>query len=61
MVGVRGSNLMSGNSGRTQLTVAENETVEFQPPPIQGDNDGPFADVLRAAPTAIRVRARRLW
>jgi hypothetical protein len=61
MVGVRGSNLMSGNSGRTQLTVAENETVEFQPPPIQGDDDGLYADVLRAAPTAIRVRARRLW
>jgi hypothetical protein len=61
MVGVRGSHLTSGNSGRTQLTVAENETVEFQPPPLYGDNDGPYAELLHAAPTAIRVRAKRLW
>ena len=47
-VGVRGSRLASGYSGRTQLTVDENETVEFQPPPLHGTDDGPYADVLRA-------------
>lgn len=50
-----------GNSGGKHLTVEPGETVEFTPPPLNGDNDGEYAPVLSGAPTAIRVRARRLW
>jgi hypothetical protein len=61
LVGVAGRGLWSGGSGRTRLVVDPNETVELQPPPLHGDNDGPYAEVLRDAGTAIRIRARRLW
>jgi hypothetical protein len=57
----RNRGLGTGNSGRTRLTVAAGETVELQPPPLFGNTDGSFADALRNARTAIRVRARRLW
>jgi hypothetical protein len=61
VVGWRGQGLFNGNAGTTRLTVAPEETVELEPPPLQGDTDGIYADALKDARTAIRVRARRLW
>ena len=61
MVGLRGQGLFTGNAGTTRLTVAPEETVELEPPPVRGDTDGIYADALKNARTAIRVRARRLW
>ena len=61
VVGWRGQGLFNGNAGTTRLTVAPEETVELEPPPVQGDNDGIYAEALKNARTSIRVRARRLW
>jgi hypothetical protein len=61
-VGPRGLALFSGTIGRSRLTVAQGETVEFEPVPMQGGWETVrYADVFRDAPTAIRVRATRLW
>ena len=60
MVG-RMPGLSSGSFGRTRLIVTPGETVELQPPPLNGTDDGQYEPVLRDARTAIRVRAKRLW
>jgi hypothetical protein len=61
-VGLRGLGLFSGTTGRSRLTVAPGETVEFEPVPMQGGWETVrYADVFRETPTAIRVRATRLW
>jgi hypothetical protein len=61
LVGRDGTRLMSGSSGRTRLIVTPGETVELQPPPLSGATDGAYERLLRDRPTAIRVRAKRLW
>jgi hypothetical protein len=54
--------LRSGSSGRTHLTVMPGETIELEPPPLSGTGpDGSYAELVKDAPTTIRVRARRLW
>lgn len=63
IVGAHGLGPHLGSSGRTHLTVAPGETVELEPPPISsgGGTGAQFAEALRDARTAIRVRGRRLW
>jgi hypothetical protein len=61
-VGLRGLGLGSVTIGRSRLTVAPGETVEFEPVPMQGGwQTVRYAELFRDAPTAIRVRATRLW
>jgi hypothetical protein len=63
MVGPWGRGLSSGSMGRTRLIVASGETVELEPPPLYGGGNvnGAYDTIFRDAPTAIRVRAKRLW
>lgn len=61
LVGRSGSGLGIGSSGRTRLIVSSGETIELQPPPLHGTNDGLYERLLGGGRTAIRVRARRLW
>ena len=52
----------SGVGGRTHLSVAPGETVEFEPVQIPGGWGGlHYAEIFRQAPTAIRIRASRAW
>jgi len=61
-VGLRGLGLAGGTIGRSRLTVAQGETVEFEPVPMQGGwGTVRYAELFRDAPTAIRVQATRLW
>ena len=61
-VGPRGLGLAGSTIGRSRLTVAQGETVEFEPVPMQGGwGTVQYAEVFRDAPTAIRVQATRLW
>lgn len=49
-------------SGRSRLRMGLGETVEFAPPPLVGDVRGRnLAALVSDAPTAIRIRATRLW
>jgi len=58
----RREGLMGGSSGRSHLTVTAGETVELEPPPLSGNGpDGSYAELVKDAPTSIRVRVRRLW
>jgi hypothetical protein len=58
----RGGSMGSGVGGRTHLSVAPGETVEFEPVQIPGGWDGlQYAEIFRQAPTAIRIRASRAW
>jgi hypothetical protein len=61
VVGRWGGGLGSGSIGRTRLIVLPGETVELEPPPIDGDGRGTYDVVFQQARTAIRVRAKRLW
>jgi hypothetical protein len=61
IVGRDGTSLGRGSFGRTRLIVSPGETVELQPPPLPGTDDGPYGQLLREGRTAIRVRAMRLW
>jgi len=61
-VGPRGLGLFSATIGHSRLSVTRGETVELEPVPVMGRwGSVLYADVLREAPTAIRVRATRLW
>jgi hypothetical protein len=61
-VGPRGLGLFDSTIGRSRLTVAQGETVEFEPVPMQGGwKTVRYAEVFRDAPTAIRLQAARLW
>lgn len=58
----RREGVRNGSSGRTHLTVMPGETIELEPPPLSGNGpDGPYAALVKDAPTTIRMRARRLW
>lgn len=58
----RGGAMGTGIGGRTHLSVAPGETVEFEPVQIPGDWNGlQYAAIFRQAPTAIRIRASRAW
>jgi hypothetical protein len=61
LVGRSGSGLGIGSFGRTRLIVSSGETIELQPPPLYGTNDGLYERALGGRRTAIRVRAKRLW
>ncbi len=61
-VAPRGLSLAVSTMGHSRLTVAQGETIEFEPVPIQGGWEAVrYAEVFRHAPTAIRVQATRLW
>jgi hypothetical protein len=58
----RDASLATGTGGRSHLRMGLGETVEFTPVPMNGAVQGhDLAELMAPAPTAIRVRASRLW
>ena len=58
----RDASLATGAGGRSHLRMGLGETVEFTPVPMKGNVQGhELAELMAPAPTAIRIRASRLW
>ncbi|BCS32071.1 hypothetical protein TBR22_A12760 [Luteitalea sp. TBR-22] len=58
----REASLATGTGGRSHLRMALGETVEFTAVPMHGNVQGhDLAQLMAPAPTAIRIRASRLW
>ena len=58
----RDASLATGTGGRSHLRMDLGETVEFTPVPMHGNVQGhDLAELTAPVPTAIRIRASRLW